>query len=714
MPVKGEKYHIVPFKDGWRVMADNGTYYSQKPLAKTRARAQQRALYAKQRKGEIFHGSGYSFITHGGRTDCVLKGSGWFGDILTIAKTAASAVVQRVAAVAKGIRNNYPPASRGVIAKNADGVVVGVKIRRQPIKSMINTALDYITKGRWSTAKRELSYDRMYHLGVILTLQMPSGATNDVLVEKNQVISVTERYTVEPDINYFVLPPPQPPVTLAQFLERAEKAGGPDYFKYDAFTNNCQMFVDLLLSANGINTPEAKAFVLQDAEALLRELPVYVSPVAKIVTNLAGLADVAIYGEGMVGGGKWKDALISTARELIPEAGADWVRDTYFLNTTRNMYPEFKAVWRRRSPQHTLLFDYWLAMDKASANIPEKQRLFNDFKDTARVMQARANAAWLARLASGEVSLSRSAAAAADAAGDVASRDDIFASRRAKSAGAAADEEEEAEEAVAAPAPVAAGPRVVRIRFPSEEDAGVSTATAQRNITRSDSASRVIPAPTGIGRGANVITMKPADFFEEHKKIVALLDGIADRLKKEAKEQSSEAAGWKRKLEAKTTRMHGGVRLHGVMLECDSDSESEDEGAGRRRMTKRLKGKGDGCMCGCGTVRGRFKSYLTARDIDPKAYLDAAKAAAKKTGYDPRALEFSDDDEHKLMIYDDAGRVRRFGRVGYGDFIIHSKSGAQSVADQKRARFRKSHMAIKGDWKKDKFSPNWLAINILW
>jgi hypothetical protein len=96
------------------------------------------------------------------------------------------------------------------------------------------------------------------------------------------------------------------------------------------------------------------------------------------------------------------------------------------------------------------------------------------------------------------------------------------------------------------------------------------------------------------------------------------------------------------------------------------------------------------------------------------AYLTKARAAAKRTGYDSRALEFSDDGVHKLMIYDDEGRLRRFGRVGYGDFIIHSMAGAQSVADSKRKRFRKSHMAIKGDWKDDKYSPNWLAINILW
>jgi hypothetical protein len=491
MPIKGEKYHLVPFRKGWRVMADNGTFYSKKALTLQKAKAQQRALYAAQRRGEIFHGSGYSCITHGGRTDIVLKGSGWIGDFVTKMKAAAGAVASRAKSiVTKGIRNDYNPNARAIISKYGGWRVVGVRIRREPIKSFINKALDFITRGQWSKAKDDLNYDKLYHLSLMLTLESPDGQLNDVLVEKNAVVNISDSYNANADQQFKTVNwnPPQS-VTFAEFLQRGREAMGANFFPYDAFNNNCQNFVIGLLRANGVADPDTEAFVLQPVDQLLRRLPFYASPVANVVTNIAGLADVAIYGEG---------------------------------------------------------------------------------KD---------------------------------------------------------------------------------------------------------------------------IVMKSKDFFAEHKKLVALLDGIAEKLKDEAKEQSTEAKGWKRKLEAKTTHMYGGVRLNGMMVEAEMDG---------------------GSMCGCGPIRGRFKSYLAAREIDPQKYLDAAKAAAKKTGYDPRALEFSDDDEHKLMIYNDEGKVRRFGRVGYGDFIIHSMAGAQSVADKKRDRFRKSHMAMGGDWKKDKYSPNWLAINILW
>jgi hypothetical protein len=38
----------------------------------------------------------------------------------------------------------------------------------------------------------------------------------------------------------------------------------------------------------------------------------------------------------------------------------------------------------------------------------------------------------------------------------------------------------------------------------------------------------------------------------------------------------------------------------------------------------------------------------------------------------------------------------------------------KGTADKKRATFQKSHSAIKGDWKKNPYSPNNLAIQILW
>jgi hypothetical protein len=60
-----------------------------------------------------------------------------------------------------------------------------------------------------------------------------------------------------------------------------------------------------------------------------------------------------------------------------------------------------------------------------------------------------------------------------------------------------------------------------------------------------------------------------------------------------------------------------------------------------------------------------------------------------------------------------------FGLSGYGDFLIytyleHINEVPKGTADKKRNTFHKSHTKIKGDWKDNDYSPNNLALRILW
>jgi hypothetical protein len=124
-------------------------------------------------------------------------------------------------------------------------------------------------------------------------------------------------------------------------------------------------------------------------------------------------------------------------------------------------------------------------------------------------------------------------------------------------------------------------------------------------------------------------------------------------------------------------------------------------------------GGGGDCGCGCGGVLDRFKEQLEKAGLSPKRYLDTARAAAKRAGYDPKSVEFSDTNKHKLMICTPEGKVKRFGAVGNGDFIIWSAVDKAKAA-VKRNTFHKSHGAMKGNWRADKYSPNNLALGILW
>jgi hypothetical protein len=93
-------------------------------------------------------------------------------------------------------------------------------------------------------------------------------------------------------------------------------------------------------------------------------------------------------------------------------------------------------------------------------------------------------------------------------------------------------------------------------------------------------------------------------------------------------------------------------------------------------------------------------------------FLDLARQKAKKTGYNPKKLRLATNNKNKLTYESPLG-LRHFGARGYGDFIYYSKFEPE-IAEQKRRVFRASHGAITKEYMLDKFSPNELAMNILW
>jgi hypothetical protein len=90
-------------------------------------------------------------------------------------------------------------------------------------------------------------------------------------------------------------------------------------------------------------------------------------------------------------------------------------------------------------------------------------------------------------------------------------------------------------------------------------------------------------------------------------------------------------------------------------------------------------------------------------------YLKQAKAFAKKAGYkDASSLRLADDGKHKLVL-----RGVKFGSINNNDYIIY-RQHFPSIAEKKRKSYLARACKIKGDWAKDRYSPNSLAINILW
>ena len=63
--------------------------------------------------------------------------------------------------------------------------------------------------------------------------------------------------------------------------------------------------------------------------------------------------------------------------------------------------------------------------------------------------------------------------------------------------------------------------------------------------------------------------------------------------------------------------------------------------------------------------------------------------------------------EKKYMITTPHGNIVHFGQMGYEDFTKHKNK-------TRRKNYLTRSRKIKGDWKKNKYSPNNLSIHLLW
>jgi len=120
-----------------------------------------------------------------------------------------------------------------------------------------------------------------------------------------------------------------------------------------------------------------------------------------------------------------------------------------------------------------------------------------------------------------------------------------------------------------------------------------------------------------------------------------------------------------------------------------------------------------------GSIQSNFRKQLMEVGISPEDYLEEVKKSARRNGYDTKTIAFSDNRTHKIRMERPDGKIIRFGRVGYNDFHIWShlernNQVSKGTAKGKQDRFLKSHSKIKGNWKEDKYSPNWLSMNLLW
>lgn len=214
-----------------------------------------------------------------------LRGAGWT-DLLNpvvLYKRAKQAIFD-------GPRQNAPPQIRNWLEQHGNETITKLVVCREPINAAIDYALNIISLGDWNSNKKQLNYDNLYHLWILITTS--SGRT--WRLEKNEVVQIKQ--SNDTGQQHMQVSLRDQTIKLRGFIDNGEKIG-PSLWVYNPSSANCQMFVMSLLEGCGLMTQELKQFILQDAVATIGKDSL-ASRLGTSLTDLAARFDILLNGAG--------------------------------------------------------------------------------------------------------------------------------------------------------------------------------------------------------------------------------------------------------------------------------------------------------------------------------------------------------------------------------------------------------------------------------
>lgn len=201
-------------------------------------------------------------------------------------------IIDRIVTVFTG-RDKLPPAARKVVEQYGSEPIVSMTIYRDKIKSVpIDALLNVITLGGYKKLMEEYGYDRLFHL--YIHIETSSG--KEFNIEKNEVINVEKTLIARGESMTVEIPSGLTMDTLLQ--KTRDLMGDSKFFRYNAFNNNCQVFITQILKANGLLKPEYDKFINQKVSELMDRIDPSgrLQSLINATTNAAAVLDILQHG----------------------------------------------------------------------------------------------------------------------------------------------------------------------------------------------------------------------------------------------------------------------------------------------------------------------------------------------------------------------------------------------------------------------------------
>jgi hypothetical protein len=186
-------------------------------------------------------------------------------------------------------RDDFSPEMKEILLEMDKLPIQKMTIVRQPLGWVLNLAMNVLTFGQIAKNAREAGYDKFFHLAVHLTT-----SKGVYLLEKNQAITMAKNPKIQPNSETMNVPLIYP-IDTSTLLNNTSEYMGTDFLIYDPKTANCQDFIRSVLKSNSLDTDDNIKFVLQDTDAIFKNLS-NSAKFGRFLTDIATKLDIARQG----------------------------------------------------------------------------------------------------------------------------------------------------------------------------------------------------------------------------------------------------------------------------------------------------------------------------------------------------------------------------------------------------------------------------------
>jgi hypothetical protein len=233
----------------------------------------------------------YKKIRKGGaEPQVLLHGDGIMDDLSNLGKKVIVGVKNTASTVGDyfsrvvNMKKEIPPNVKKALDEIGDKQITYARVGRTPVQALVQGTLRTIAN---------VPYDNLFHLFIELTVDEKKWILEKIeritLVQEDRSSKIGAEFTDSFQVNK----------TMNDLFVTTKDFMGYRFLPYQSNSNNCQVFIDSVLTANGLNTPALKEFVKQDTRSIFKNNPI-LRKFANTLTDIGGYMNALLQG-GTVG-----------------------------------------------------------------------------------------------------------------------------------------------------------------------------------------------------------------------------------------------------------------------------------------------------------------------------------------------------------------------------------------------------------------------------